>query len=119
MNDLLPATKSFRWALNPCKMAVAEFMRITEYKRPTYYFNRLVVPTTFRNKGHATALMQEVVAWFDENECDIVLDINAYGDLDLDQLIKFYSKFGFTRTPDRPRKNQMVRFFKCAKGEDQ
>jgi len=60
-----------------------------------YYFNRLFVPQQLRRQGIATKLMTQVVEWADTNNYNIWNDINPYGEMDLDQLIKFYKKFGF------------------------
>jgi GNAT superfamily N-acetyltransferase len=60
-----------------------------------YYFNRLVVHGKIRHQGIATRLMQEMVEWVDYKKINVLLEINPYGDLDLEQLIIFYGKFGF------------------------
>jgi len=61
------------------------------------YFNRLIVPAPMRNKGMATALMQTLVECLDRYQQHVLLEINAYGDLTVEQLEKFYSKFGFVK----------------------
>jgi GNAT superfamily N-acetyltransferase len=65
-----------------------------------YYFNRLVVYPKIRNKGMAALLMKQVVSWADREKVNIFNEVNPYGDLDMDQLIKFYSRFGFEQCND-------------------
>ena len=55
-----------------------------------------------RGLGHATGLLRRVAEWADENDLELFLRAQAYGHpvqtiLDNNQLIKFYSKFGFER----------------------
>lgn len=54
------------------------------------------------NRGHATAVMQQVIDYADKNDLTIQLSVQryAYSDnqaLDNDQLKAFYEKFGFRR----------------------
>ena len=72
-----------------------------------YYLNRIIVSKKIRHKGVATQLMQEMVDWADCQKINILLEINPYGDLDLDQLIAFYGKFGFKHYGRR--KDAMIR----------
>jgi len=68
---------------------------LSEMTNNVFYFNRLIVDEKIRNKGCATALMQRVVKWADQEKTTIILDINSYGDLDYNRLLTFYLKYGF------------------------
>lgn len=51
-------------------------------------------------RGHATQLMKKVVSWADSKGVTLVLNVRAtgrieYGNLDDDQLIRFYEDHGF------------------------
>ena len=65
--------------------------------RPWFYFNRLFVNQKIRRMGVATDLMTQVINWADTEKFNIFIEINPYGDLDFDQLVNFYKKFGFTQ----------------------
>ncbi len=75
------------------RRAVAELSQI---KDKLYYFNRLLVDEKIRNKGYAHKLLQAVIKWANQEKIIILLDINPYGDLNYNQLLKFYFKYGFT-----------------------
>lgn len=68
-----------------------------------WFFNRLFVPEKLRRRGLATKLMEQVVTWADQEKINILNTINPYGDLNLEQLIHFYSKYGFVQVPSQPR----------------
>jgi GNAT superfamily N-acetyltransferase len=84
--------RCFYIIINNMYRAVAEFSKI---KNQTYYFNRLFVPPNIRNMGIATKLMKQAIKWADDEHIEILLEINSYGDLTYDRLLKFYQKFGF------------------------
>jgi len=71
------------------------FPNINFKNRPTYWVTRLSVPKPLRNKKIATDLITEMVNWLDKNKYNAIIGVNPYGDLNLTQLINFYSKFGF------------------------
>ncbi len=51
-----------------------------------------------RREGHATALMNQVIAWADENEVMLLLTAQTYGSestLSNQALVEFYRRFGF------------------------
>ena len=60
-----------------------------------WFFNRLFVSPKIRNQGIATKLMNRLIEILDEKNICLVNTVNSYGDLDQDQLITFYKKFGF------------------------
>jgi len=61
----------------------------------TFFFSRLIVAPKMRGKGYSKLLLSKVAEWADKHNIEIYLDINPYGDLDLDQLITLYKRFGF------------------------
>jgi len=52
-----------------------------------------------RNEGHATTLMQQMCDYFDNQNITVIADVNPFGKrkdgLTMQQLVKFYEKFGF------------------------
>ena len=66
----------------------------------TWYFNRLFAHPSLRGKGIASKLVDTVIQWAHENDHDIICDINPYGDLNFEQLKKFYIKHGFKDAGD-------------------
>lgn len=75
-------------------------------------FNRLVVHQRLRGQGIATKLMGRLTETLDRQQILLVNDVNPYGDLSFQQLIRFYKKFGFVET-DTP--GRLVRYPCCAK----
>ena len=73
-------------------VALAEVSMVTS---ESWYFNRLSVPVKFRNQGIATQLMRKLIQVLDKNKITLICDINPYGDLDFNQLNKFYKQYGF------------------------
>lgn len=73
----------------------------SEVQPGTWYVNRLIVPKNARGQGIATALMQELITWANNNSIKLISEINPYGDLDKEQLITFYQKFNFTLTKNQ------------------
>lgn len=78
----------------------------------TYYFNRLIVHSSLRNQGIATALMKTLVQVLDEEKITLLCDVNPYGDLTLEQLVLFYSKFGFIKDQNYDSSEQLIRNYK-------
>lgn len=74
----------------------------SEVKKNTWYINRLIVPKKIRSMGLATKLLQAITTWADQNDLVLILEINAYGQLDRDQLQKLYSKYGFIESVSKP-----------------
>lgn len=60
-----------------------------------YFFNRLNVPSIYRNQGYGSKLMDQTIRWADQEKVNIINTLNPYGDLNMEQLIKFFTKFGF------------------------
>jgi len=60
-----------------------------------WFFNRLFVHEKMRNQGVGTMLMSELVRVLDEDKIVLVNEVNPYGDLDYNQLVSFYKKYGF------------------------
>lgn len=65
-----------------------------------WYFNRLFVPKQLRSTGIANKLLMELVKVMEEDKITMVCDVNSYGDLDEEQLINLYRKYGFNDTGD-------------------
>lgn len=67
-----------------------------------------------RGLGHATGVVRLVTEFADEKGIDLTLQVRRYGHTDMlspsnEQLIEFYSKFGFNRLRDRNKKIMMTR----------
>jgi GNAT superfamily N-acetyltransferase len=73
----------------------AMFVDVSYYGIAGLYVNRLIVAEKIRGRGIATALMNKLIAEADILGVNILLEINAYGDLTTEQLIVFYKEFGF------------------------
>ena len=61
---------------------------------------RIVVSEEMRNQGIGTELMNRLCAYADSQGVLLDLCINPYGDLNYEQLVQFYSKFGFVKYED-------------------
>lgn len=92
------------------KRCAAEISKLN-FNDNIYYFNRLIVHQSLRNKGIASALMNKLIEVLDCNKITLICDINPYGDLDLNQLITFYGKYGFIKNPEYDNDNQLIRYF--------
>lgn len=58
-----------------------------------------------RGQGYASQLLTSIIQYADENYLKLILEVESYGKDDLqklnnDQLVGFYSKFGFEIVPD-------------------
>ena len=67
-----------------------------------YDFNRLFVPPRMGRQEVASGLMQQVVEWADANDVNIFNGVNPYGDLNMQQLVAFYKRYGFEQVTDIP-----------------
>ncbi|AMM44963.1 acetyltransferase [Bacillus phage SP-15] len=63
------------------------------------YINRIIVPKKIGNRGIATKLIQKLI---EVSETNLLLEINAYGDVSEKKLREFYLKFGFEPAKDLP-----------------
>lgn len=68
-----------------------------------WYFNRLIVHESMRNKGIAKILMNELIEILDNKQIILINDINPYGDLNFKQLVKFYNKYNFKKSEFKGR----------------
>lgn len=59
----------------------------------TYYFNRLKAKP--EGIGEGTRLMKALVSELDKANIDVILEVNPYGAMNIDQLLSFYSKYNF------------------------
>ena len=60
-----------------------------------WYFNRLVVKPAYRGRGLSKRLLTALTAQCAARELVLLCDVNPYGDLDHDQLVDLYHRFGF------------------------
>lgn len=68
------------------------------------WVSHLFVDAENRNKGSATALMQQICKDADSTNLHLILEPKSYddGDLDNTSLETFYKKFGFKKIQDEP-----------------
>lgn len=71
---------------------------ITRICGNTWYFNRLIVPKAARHKGFASCLMKKLIKLLDEKKIILINEVSGHGDLNNDQLVVFYKKYGFKET---------------------
>lgn len=74
---------------------------ISKMRDNKWYFDRLMVPKEARHKGFASRLMQKLVELLDEKDIELINEVHGRGDLNNDQLVVFYKKYGFRET-ERP-----------------
>lgn len=70
------------------------------------------VCSTDRKKGHATELLKMLTAFADKRGLKLITAAEAYGNepgLSTDQLVMFYTKFGFVALGDDPEYMYMER----------
>jgi GNAT superfamily N-acetyltransferase len=67
-------------------------------KPNVWFFNRIIVHKNLRGKGLGTQLVKKVVDFCRSNNISLINGLNPYGDLDFDQLKKFYLDNGFIET---------------------
>lgn len=79
--------------------------------KDSWFFNRLIVPPNMRNKGIATKFMTRLIEILDEKDMRLVNTVNPYGDLNEDQLITFYKKFGFKEGSLDPNLKGLLVYF--------
>jgi len=84
------------------KLASADLTKVGD---GWFYFNRIFVPQDLRGRGIATAMMEKVAELLDARGSEAVIEVNPYGNLDFEQLVKFYEKWGAEMT----EKGYMVR----------
>lgn len=68
-------------------------------EQPLFFFNR--IKAKVEGRGEGTLLMQEIVKILDEQNVAVINHINPYGSMDLEALVKFYTKFGFKSIDDQ------------------
>lgn len=74
------------------------------------YFNRLFVTPRARNHGLAKKMMSRLIEELDDLKWNLVCEINPYGDLNYEQLEKFYFSYGFEK-----RDGHLIRI--CKRGK--
>ena len=73
------------------------FIKGQPIKNQQWFFNRLYVKPEFRNRGAATALLEQVRKYVYEKGVCLYCGVNPYGDLSRSQLNTLYKKHGFQR----------------------
>jgi GNAT superfamily N-acetyltransferase len=58
------------------------------------FFSRLNVPENFRGLGYGSKLLKSVIDFCDENNYFLINTANSYGDLEQNELIRFYERGG-------------------------
>tara|TARA_Y100000310_G_C20694347_1_gene824436 strand:+ start:3195 stop:3581 length:387 start_codon:yes stop_codon:yes gene_type:complete len=69
-----------------------------DLKEPVFYFNR--IKAREEGKGEGTLMMKELIKILDEKKVTVINELNPYGNLNLEDLQKFYSKYGFVKKQD-------------------
>ncbi len=86
--------------------------------------SRLFVHKRIRGKGYARQAMDKLCLYADENQLDLILQPNAYGEMKQRQLIYWYKRLGFKRSTysawvydnDQDKRRQML-YIRKPKGE--
>lgn len=104
-------------------MTVLKKTRVTKFKQATasallheydHGLSRLSnLQSIEKQSGHATAVMQDIVEYLDDNELRCVLKVGRFGSvregMSNPQLITFYEKFDFKVVdPDLPHRGQVM-----------
>ena len=63
-----------------------------------WYFNRLFVKPQWRHRGLAKKILTRFTQLCADRRLVMLCDVNPYGDLDREQLMNLYRRFGFTDT---------------------
>jgi len=83
------------FAISPENSIRPAQLEITKLRSGEWFVNRLIVPQDRRGQGLAKALLSALTAWADKESQKLILIINAYGDLNKEQLRALYERFGF------------------------
>jgi len=67
---------------------------------PLIWISRIFVPKEYRGHKHGGKMLNRFCKWCDKKRRDVILQINPYGDLDEEQLRKWYIKHGFVSQKD-------------------
>lgn len=91
--DLVPAyLKEFYEQFNNL-LSDDEQIRLSQ--KPIYWFSRLSIHHHVRGQGWGTEFMKKITQTADQYETHIINGVNPYGDMTLEDTIRFYKKFGF------------------------
>ena len=83
--------------LGPHRLAIADLCAFVD---GAWLVCRINVPSGYRGQGYGTELLRRVCEEADAEEVVLVLEVNAYGDLNDDQLREWYSRYGFEEVED-------------------
>jgi GNAT superfamily N-acetyltransferase len=75
-----------------------------EIVEPVFWFTRLKAKV--EGQGEGTRLMKRLVQILDERKITVINGVNAYGSMSLEDLKRFYKKYGFKDIGD----NTMIRY---------
>lgn len=84
--------------LGPIRIAVLDVSHsygVGDMDPEGFVINRVNTPHDHRGKGHARELMRECLADADAEGVTLYLWINAYGDMNEEQLSAWYQRCGF------------------------
>lgn len=87
-------TSIYRKLQSPIRLAVLDYD--PHYGRSEWYINRINVPREHRRNGIATAMLNELFALANAAKATIYLEINAYGEMNHEQLRSWYIRKGFS-----------------------
>lgn len=73
-----------------------------------FFFNRLLIQRPYRGNGYSKILMDKLLEIVDIKKINIILTINPYGDMDKEDLVKFYEQYGFQES----KNGAFVRLYK-------
>ncbi len=60
-----------------------------------FFFNRLKVPKEIYGRGISKIILTELIRILDKHHIYVINTLNPYGNLNLEQLTKLYSRYGF------------------------
>jgi ribosomal protein S18 acetylase RimI-like enzyme len=83
-------------------------IKIKEDSDNIWFFNRLKAYE--EGKGFGSKLMKELVKILDKKNIILINHVNPYGNLNLNQLITFYKKFGFENAKSKLGNNLLIRY---------
>lgn len=82
------------------RLSIVELDLFTEAEGPGTWFWFTRLKAKIEGEGEGSFLMRELVAICDEKGYSIYCFMNPYGNLDCNQLRRFYKKFGFVDHPE-------------------
>lgn len=87
--------------IGPVGLAVLDIVQHHDYARPTYVITRVNVPERYRGQGHGSALLRQVCDDADRERVVLILEVSSYGDMDNEQLRRWYYRYWFRQVAGR------------------